>query len=295
MPSHASTLRFLAPALLLLAACGPTKQQQQRLASLDTVSAQRDSLVEQIAMQARTLADVSAELSRAQVRNLQISTESPAAAQHDSMVQTIRYIVTRVNDADAKLRANSRQIRNLTHISDSLRTTLEATVASLQETIQLQKDQITVLTATVDTLRFQNVALTDTVSNMSVRENTVYYIIGTKDQLKAKGLVVEEGGSRVFWVLWKTGTTLQPARNLDRSQFTAIDRRQVMEIALPVAGGTYRILSRQDPNFLETKPDDNGHITSPTLRITSPEQFWVNSKFLIILQEKPSTPQTTSD
>lgn len=295
MPSHASTLRFLAPALLLLAACGPTKQQQQRLASVDTVTAQRDSLVEQIAMQARTLADVTAELSKAQVRNLQISSESPAAAQHDSMVQTIRYIVNKVNDADTKLRANARQIRNLTHLSDSLRTTLEATVASLQESIQSQRDQITALTATVDTLRFQNVALTDTVSNMTVRENTVYYVIGTRDQLKAKGLVVEEGGSRVFWVLWKTGTTLQPARNLDASQFTAIDRRQVLEIALPVAAGTYRILSRQNPSFLETKPDPNGHITSPSLRITSPEQFWGTSKFLIILQEKPSTPQTSSD
>lgn len=295
MPSHASTLRFLAPALLLLAACGPTKQQRQRLASVDTVTAQRDSLVEQIALQARTLADVTAELSKAQVRNLQISSESPAAAQHDSMVQTIRYIVNKVNDADTKLRANARQIRNLTHLSDSLRTTLEATVASLQESIQSQRDQITALTATVDTLRFQNVALTDTVSNMTVRENTVYYVIGTRDQLKAKGLVVEEGGSRVFWVLWKTGTTLQPARNLDASQFTAIDRRQVLEIALPVAAGTYRILSRQNPSFLETKPDQNGHIMSPSLRITSPEQFWGTSKFLIILQEKPSTPQTSSD
>ena len=287
MPSHASTLRFVAPALAVLAACGPTKQQSTRLAAYDTISAQKDSLITQLAMQARTLADVTSELTRAQVRNLQISTESPAAAQHDSLVQSIHYIVGKVNDADTRLKASARQIRNLTHISDSLRATLEQTVASLQETITAQRDQLTALTATVDTLHAQNVALTDTVSTMTVRENTVYYVIGTKDQLKEKGLIVEEGGSRVFWVLWKTGTTLQPARNIDATQFTAIDRRQVMEIPLPVATGTYRILSRQDPNFLETKPDANGHITSPSLRITSPEQFWVNSRFLIILQEKP--------
>lgn len=284
--------------MLLLAACQPSKRQQeqaQQVATLDTVSAQKDSLVEQMAMQARTLADVTAELSRVQMRNLQVSSESPAAAQHDSLVQTIRYVVAKVNDADTRLRANARQIRNLTHISDSLRTTLEATIASLQETIALQRDQIAALTATVDTLHIQNAALTDTVSNMSVRENTVYYVIGTKDQLQAKGLIVEEGGSRVFWVLWKTGTTLQPARNLDAAQFTAIDRRQVMEIPLPVSTGTYRILSRQNANFLETKPDDNGHLPGPSLRISSPEQFWVNSKFLIILQEKPGTGQQSSD
>ena len=246
-------------------------------------------------MQARTLADVTAELTKVQMRNLQVSTESPAAAQHDSLVQTIRYVVAKVNDADTRLRANARQIRNLTHISDSLRTTLEATIASLQETIALQRDQITALTATVDTLRFQNVALTDTVSNMTVRENTVYYVIGTKDQLQAKGLIVQEGGSRVFWVLWKTGTTLQPARELDAAQFTAIDRRQVTEIPLPVSTGTYRILSRQNANSLETKPDADGHLSGPTLRIASPGQFWVNSKFLIILQEKPDNGSQSSD
>jgi hypothetical protein len=295
MPSHSQALRLLVPALLLAAACKPSSQVQTQLATYDTAAAQRDSVVQQLAFQARTLSEVTAELARVQVRNLRVSTESPAAAQRDSMIQTVRYIVARVNESDAKLRTSARQIRTLTHLSDSLRATLESTVTNLQATITTQQEQIAMLTATVDTLRGQNVALTDTVANMSARENTVYFVVGTRDQLKQKGLITEEGGARVLWVLWKTGTTLQSARELDPAQFTPVNKRLLTEIPLPHATGRYRILSRQDQSYLATQRDDNGHFTGPTLRIDSPEDFWRNSKFLIILQEEPGTATPSSD
>ncbi len=297
MASHPKALRLIVPVLLLAAACKPSSQVQesQQLAAYDTAAAQRDSVVQQLAYQARTLADVSAELARVQVRNLQVSTESPAAAQRDSMIQTVRYIVARVNESDAKLRTSARQIRNLTHLSDSLRTTLESTITSMQATITAQQEQIAFFTATVDTLRGQNVALTDTVANMSVRENTVYFVVGTRDQLKQKGLITEEGGARVLWILWKTGTTLQSARELDPAQFTPINKRLLTEIPLPYSAGRYRILSRQDQTHLATQRDQGGRFTGPTLRINSPEEFWRNSKFLIILQEEPGAATPSSD
>jgi hypothetical protein len=166
---------------------------------------------------------------------------------------------------------------------------------NLQATITTQQEQIANLTATVDTLRGQNVALTDTVANMSVRENTVYFVVGPRDQLKQKGLITEEGGARVLWILWRTGTTLQSARELDPALFTPVNKRLLTEIPMPHAAGRYRILSRQDQTYLATQPDDNGHFTGPTLRIASPEDFWRNSKILIILQEAPGTATPSSD
>lgn len=296
MPSHTKTLwSFLAPAALLAVACGPTPQVKARLATLDTVSAQKDSLIQELALQAQTLSAVTSELAKVQVRNLKVTAESPAAAQRDSMVQKVRYLVTRVQDSESRLRSSERRIRRMTALNDSLRTTLENTMASLQETIDAQKEQIATLQATVDTLQIHNAALTDTLANMSVRENTVYYVIGTEDELKQKGLIVQEGGSRVLFVLWKTGQTLQPARELDPAQFTTFDRRQAA-IPLPYDGGVYRILSRQDTSYLATKPDDHGRIRGSTLQIAAPESFWRNSKFLIIMVEKgATTPASSTD
>jgi uncharacterized coiled-coil protein SlyX len=296
MPSYPKRVwPLLVPAVLLAAACGPTAQIKARLATLDTVSAQKDSLIQELALQAQTLSAVTSELAKVHVRNLRVSSESPAAAQRDTMVQKVRYLVARVQDSESRLRSSDQRIRNLTFLSDSLRTMLENTVASLQETIDAQKEQIAALSATVDTLQIHNAALTDTLANMSVRENTVYYVIGTRDQLKEKGLVVEEGGSRVLWVLWKTGQTLQTARDLDPAQFTTFDKR-LTDIPLPYGDGVYRILSRQDTSSLATKPDDHGRITGASLRIASPGEFWRNSKFLVILVEKTGTaPQSSTD
>lgn len=281
-------------AVLAAAACGPSAQVKARLATLDTVSAQKDSLITALAMQTQTLSDVTAELAKVQAKGLHISSESPAAAQRDTMVQKIRYLVRRVSSSESQLRTSRRQVTKLTHLSDSLRTTLETTLTNLQNTIDTQKEQIAALTAQVDTLTMQNVALTDTLNNMSTRENTVYYVVGTRDDLKQKGLIVQEGGARVLWVLWKTGATWQPARDLDPSAFTPVDRRQVTQIPLPYPDGTYRILSRQDQQYLATPPGDHGRLTGASLNIASPADFWRNSKFLIILQEKPGqeTPST---
>src|SRR2546427_9635158 len=45
--------------------------------------------------------------------------------------------------------------------------------------------------------------------------------------------IVKEGGSRFLFVLWKSGQTLQPARELDPAAFHAIDKTKVTEIPFP--------------------------------------------------------------
>ena len=116
MPSYPKTLwPLLAPAVLLATACGPTPQVKARLASLDTVSAQKDSLIQELAVQAQTLSAVTSELAKVQVRNMRVSAESPAAAQRDSMVQKVRYLVTRVQDSESRLRSSRQRSHDVHH------------------------------------------------------------------------------------------------------------------------------------------------------------------------------------
>ena len=112
---------------------------------------------------------------------------------------------------------------------------------------------------------------------------TAYYIVGTKDELIEQGIVTEVGGSRVLFIFGRAGKTLVPARELDTAQFTPIDLRTTLEIALPDSLATYRIASRQNVAFLADPPDKDGKVRSP-LRITSPDEFWLPSKFLIVVR-----------
>jgi hypothetical protein len=282
-------------AALVAAACGPSPEVRARLAQADTISAQKDSLLQEVALQTRLLSDVAASIAAVQVKNLSVTGESPEAARRDSIVQTVRYAVARLDSTERRLRQSQARIRGLTHLSDSLRATLESTVTTLQGMIETQKVTIAAMTAQIDTLNVQNSGLTSentALKDTVTAENTVFYVVGTKEQLKERGLVVEEGGSRVLFVLWRTGETLTPARELDANKFTAIDRRQTREIPLPYADGRYRIVSRQDLQYLETPRDERGKITGTgSLRIGSPSEFWKGSRFLIIVQEEPAAGQ----
>ena len=279
---------ILAALLVAATACGTSAETERKLADLEQANAQRDSLLQEVAVSARLLSDVSSALSKVQVRGRQIrtSSETPLLAQRDSMMQKLRYVVARVSETETKLNQAQNRIKNLSSLSDSLRATLDSTATNLGAIIESQKVTNTALTEQVTSLETENVAVRDTVANVTERENTVYYIIGTKDELKQKGVIVEEGGSRVLFVLWRTGSTISPAREIDPSLFTPINKRQVTEIQLPDATSEYRIASRQDLEYMATPRTEQGKVTNTgSLQISAPEQFWRNSKFLIIVQE----------
>ena len=290
-----ANIRLLGSGLALVSALAcsgkPSPALQARIDSLQNASNERDRLVQEMAQDARMISDISAELTKVQVRGkLNVSSESPGQASRDSMVQRVHYIATRLNESEQSLRSSERRVRSLTSLSDSLRNTLAATIANYDSVITSQRTQLVSFAAELDTLKGANTVLTmvngalkDTVNDLSLRENTVYYVIGTRDELVQRGIVEETGGSRFLFILWKSGKSLQPARTLDPGVFTAIDKRQVTNIPLPDTTKAYRIASRQDLSSLATPPDESGKVHG-SVRIARPEHFWSASKFLIIVQ-----------
>jgi hypothetical protein len=287
----------LAALVLAVAACGTSAETERKLAELEQVNSQKDSLMQEVAISSRLISDVNVELAKVKVRNdrLHVSSESPITASNDTLIAKLHYVVDRVRQTESQLSESRQRIKNLTNLSDSLRAAFDSTVGNLQSVIAAQKTTIDLLTDQVNTLTAENVALRDSLS-------TGYYIIGTRDQLKKKGILTEQGGGRVLFVLWRTGKTLQPARNLDPSLFTPIDTRQVTQIPLPVASAEYRVASLQDLGYIAEDRDHGKYHGTPTLTITSPADFWRTSKFLIIIREGSSShvagneqPQVSSE
>jgi uncharacterized coiled-coil protein SlyX len=277
-------LKYTFAALVFaVAACGTSAETERKLADLEQVNAQKDSLMQEVAISSRLISDVNVELAKVKIRNnrLNVSSESPITAQNDTLMAKLRYVVARVQETEGALSQSRARIKSLTYLSDSLRAAYDSTVGNLQAVIASQKTTIDLLTDQVNTLTEENVALRDSLS-------TGYYVIGTRDELKKKGILTEQGGGRVLFILWKTGKTLQPARNLDPSLFTAIDTRRVTQIPLPVASGAYRVASLQDLDYIAEERDGGKFHDTPTLTITSPVDFWRTSKFLIIIREGSS-------
>jgi hypothetical protein len=224
-----------------------------------------------------------------------VTSESPITASNDTLIAKLHYVVARVGETERALNESRQRIQSLTSLSDSLRTALDSTASNLQAVIASQKTTIDLLTDQVNSLTAENVALRDSLS-------TGYYVIGTRDELKKKGILTEQGGGRVLFILWRTGKTLQPARNLNPSLFTAIDTRKVKSIPLPSARAEYRVASLQDLDYVAEKSDNNKYSGVSSLTITSAADFWRNSKFLVIILEGSSgqvagadAPKTAED
>jgi hypothetical protein len=289
-------LKFTLAALVFVAAaCGTSAETERKLAELEQINAQKDSLMQEVAISSRLITDVNTELLKVRVRrDLRVSSESPITASNDTLMARLRYVVARVGETERALSDSRQRVKLLTALSDSMRAAYDSTVANLQSVITAQKTTIDLLTDQVNVLTVENVALRDSLS-------TGYYIIGTRDELKKKGILTEQGGGRVLFILWRTGKTLQPARNLDPDLFTPIDTRRTTQIPLPAARAEYRVASLQDLDYIAEERHNNKFSGTPTLTITSPVDFWRTSKFLIIIREGSSrqvadqSPQVSSE
>jgi predicted nucleic acid-binding Zn-ribbon protein len=301
--------RMTAGALLFLAAaCSQGGQVAQRipadsseyfrsqLQEMTVVSAAKDSLVRDLAETTKLLSDINTEIAKVSSTRKPVE---PVVGTEGMTTNDRAMVLKRVQDLTARLRANEqrlassqKRLKQLTGESDSLKSTLtelQATIDGLQATLESQKNTIATLEADltgtkqqVSTLTMEKTELSDTVSALSTRENTVYYVIGTRKELKDKGIITEEGGSR-FLIFTRVGEVLKPAPGLDPAQFTAIDRREVQQITLPKPDREYQIVSNQAVSASNVAPDAKGRVKG-TLEITSPEQFWAPSKFLILVE-----------
>src|SRR5207253_8899909 len=98
------------------------------------------------------------------------------------------------------------------------------------------------------------------------------------EELVRRG-IVGAAGSRGFVVAGSR--SVRPARTLDPTALTKIDRTVDRTIVLPA--GKYEIISRQSPTAA-TSVLKNGKVVAGVVTIDQPEQFWEASPFLIIVR-----------
>ena len=281
---------------------------KKALADAKSAEAQKDSLLTEVLETTQFVTDINSELAKA--KSLAVTTAStdpgvPGARKdredRKAALERVNAVIAKLNESEAKLteteaRAkNSRQrnARLLAQIEtykkslEDLRTTAEQQKTEYEAALAEKDTQIATLAGRVDTLSTEKgqlesdkAALTDTVGNLTAYKNTVYYAVGTKDELMKKGIVTKEGSKFLVF----GGSRLEPARNLTPDLFTAIDKTQQKSIPLPRTDKKYKIVSRQSPTFLGAGVDKEGKVTG-TVEIAQPEEFWAASKYLILVQD----------
>lgn len=295
----------LSLAALLVAACdGSKKELEKTVVQMQQISAEKDSLLKDVMATSQFIADVNSELAKVKGRNVgkpvagkpgEMESNLTPAQQREAIKAKVAELTARMNESESRLTASRNRVRDLTANNASLASQLAAydsTIASFQKIIDTQKTEIASLTEQLSALQAENTAvkatnvqlvadksqLTVEKTQLVTEKNTVYYVIGTEDELFKKGIMVKQGG------MLGLGKTAVPAANLKESDFTAVDRTNVMEIAFPKTDKAYKIVSRQDITALATVPDKANRIKGG-LKITDAVKFWSTSKFLIIMEQ----------
>jgi hypothetical protein len=289
-------MRYFGLILLLVlptAGCRSRAELAKALAESKAAEAQKDSLLSEVLETTQFVSDLNSELAKAKaVTDASEGTDRgvPGAQQdHQERKATlakIQQVIARLNESETKLietenRVKSAKIRNARLLAQIA--TYKQTIEDLKTAAEQQRAEnmaiIANLTGQVDELNVQTASLRDTVQHLTAYKNRVYYAIGTKDELLQNGVVAKEGKKFLFF----GGTRLEPARKPNLAAFTMIDKTQTVSISLPRPDKSYKIISRQSPEYLAGEPSENGEVKG-VLEIASPEEFWSASKFLILVQ-----------
>jgi hypothetical protein len=270
------------------------------LAESKAAEAQKDSLLTEVLETTQFVSDLNSELAKAKAVSEQEGGSDrgmPGAEldreQRKATLERIQQVITRLNESEAKLtatedRAKNAKVRNarlLAQITtykqtiEDLKTAAEQQRTEQEAIIADQKNQIAGLSGQVDELNVQAASLRDTVQHLTAYKNRVYYAVGSKDELLKSGVVTKEGSKFLFF----GGTRLEPARKPNLDAFTMIDKTQTLSIPLPRSDKRYKIVSRQNPEYLTGKVSENGELEG-MVEIASPEEFWSASKFLILVE-----------
>lgn len=289
-----------------LAACDNGAKQQLATIShvdslrVDTLGNVRKDLLEEVMTSTQFVNQINTELVKARALaaekpSVQLDNNSEMQQVNDErkrVVARITHLVAKLDSVQTRLASTRKQAQSLSKKDSALLqqvATYEKSIADLQASaaqeragfqkqIDQQTAQIASLNGQVDTLTHVRADLTTQVTDLTSEKNTAYYVVGTRDELIKKGVLVAEGQKRFLLV---GSRKIEPARQLDPAKFTRIDRLSDRKINLPA--GSYEILSRQNPNFATPGAAKDGKIAG-TLEIEQPEQFWAPSRFLILVR-----------
>jgi hypothetical protein len=271
-----------------LAAADSLAAEQTRLAT--ELAAQKDSLTRVVLDADAFISQIDSQVSRVKGlpkaerprHDLEGPMEEQLQARADMLVR-VKGLVDRAQRTAAQLADSRKREKELRGQVAELKEKSESDqkmIADLGATIERQRAEIATLTVRVDSLTTETSRLGDALVASERNRSAAWYIIGTERELIDKGVIVKEGGANLL--IARVGRTLQPARTLDVSLFTPIDRREVREIAVPDTTQQYRLVSRQNLDAAEVAERNRSSFRG-RLRVADVDRFWGPSPYLIIV------------
>lgn len=193
---------------------------------------------------------------------------------------TIQEDIQAIYDLMAKNKSRIGSLSKKLKESKSKITGLEQMIETLQAQIDAKDGEISTLKAQLES---KNIELSNIVMNLETVEaessaktekiNTAYYAFGTSKELKEKNVITKEGG------FIGMGKSTKLKEDFNKDYFTKIDASQVTTIKI----------GAKKAKIVTSHPSSSykliGEKTIERIDILNAEDFWSNSKYLVIITE----------
>ena len=181
-------------------------------------------------------------------------------------IQNINFLreqnARKVRQLQKKLRAKDMRIDELQSMVDRLVLQIKAK----DEQIESLQMQLSDLDAEYSELFDQYQEQVDLAMEVITELNTVYYTMGSVDELVSNNVIVKEGG------FIGIGKKTDLSNNMNEEYFTKGDKTKLNEI---------KVIGKE-PKFITDHPSDSYKWDGNTLTITDAQKFWKVSKYLVI-------------
>ncbi|MBQ9254445.1 MAG: hypothetical protein IJ180_06720 [Bacteroidales bacterium] len=275
-------------ATVLFFSCGKKEMEQKLVnqkalqdsvqAALDAKNNEVESLFAQLNEIEENLNTVTSKYSSVEtLKNSTGEINQDRRSRIQSQIQDINEILNqnkeKIAALTAQLKKSQTNNQNLTAFIEKLQARISEQEEEIQLlTTELQKKNIVIssLNKNLDELSRQNREKDEHIIKVEDERNTVHYIIGTKNELKSRGIINSKGG------FLGIGKKTSVSSDSDLADYTKIDARRVKDIALP--GKKIQILTSHPSSSYELDSDKPTQLT-----INDANSFWAKSKFLVIL------------
>jgi peptidoglycan hydrolase CwlO-like protein len=274
--------------LVILAGCGQSELENKNKELQKQLEA-KDQYIEEVTS---AINEIHNQLESTWAMENKVMQQSPSreGARSASNMQVKQQILSRISDIDSILAANRKKLTNLQirlknaavqyaglqNIVDGLKATLEErekTLADLQARVKSLESEVSEKTKVIAAREATIEDQSNQISERTRQMNTVYYVVGKKDDLKVKGIVMDEGG--IFWGL--LGSTTVLASNFNSELFQKMDKTKDFQIE--VAGKVVEIIPKRDAGSYSMDESTAGRTV---LKIVKPDQFWKVNRVVVV-------------
>ena len=255
---------------------------QSQSSSLQQDLAARDKYIDEV-MQSVNQVYKDLEQAKSKEAKLVEKTQGAEGQAAFTSVQMRQSVLDQITAIGSNLKDNRKKLANLQkklRASEVKYASLDEMVQNLKQNLEQREQSIAVLEAKVQGLENTVAEKTRLVQEKETiieeqknRMNTVYYVVGTRSELKEKGIITDEGG--FLWGL--LGSTTVLSSGVDRSQFTPFDWTR--DQTIHVRGSIDEMVPKRSEDFFALAETEEN---KADLTIKEPAKFW-QDRYLVIV------------